>query len=42
MLSRREFLRTSSIVSLSPLVPGMLCQAARTAKARSRRAAYWS
>jgi uncharacterized protein (DUF1501 family) len=33
MVSRREFLRASSIVSLSPLVPGMLCRAARAAGA---------
>ncbi len=31
MLSRRNFLRTSTLVSLSPLVPGMLCRAARAA-----------
>jgi uncharacterized protein (DUF1501 family) len=31
MLSRRGFLQRSSIVSLSPLVPGMLCRAARAA-----------
>jgi uncharacterized protein (DUF1501 family) len=33
MLSRRRFLQTSSIVSLAPLVPGMLCRAAGAASA---------
>ena len=33
--NRRQFLQTSSIVSLSPLVPGMLCRAARAAGAAS-------
>lgn len=31
MLSRRRFLQSSSLVSLSPLVPSMLCRAARAA-----------
>jgi uncharacterized protein (DUF1501 family) len=34
MLSRRSFLQTSTIVSLSPLVPGVLCRAARAASAQ--------
>ena len=33
MLSRREFLKKSSLVSLSPFVPSMLAGAARAASA---------